>query len=74
MPSAEALGRGLSWICLATVTTLLPSAAGPACRDEVAMVRSTYSRGWATWFQTLIIGSSRLLCSKASTPTLAGRQ
>src|SRR5262249_33399920 len=33
-----------------------------------------HSRGCATWFQRPMTGSSRFLCSKPSTPTLAGRQ
>ncbi len=75
MLSAEAPRGGPRWICLATVTTTsLPSAVRPAGRDGMAVVRSTHSRGWATWFQRPMIGSSRFLCSKPSTPTLAGRQ
>ena len=48
-----------------------PTSSGPRCAHAIG---STHPLGWATWFQRPMIGSSRFLCSKARTPTLAGRQ
>ena len=77
--SAEPKGLAVRPMLLAIVTTSSFRSGAHAmskapCPIGTDVTRSIHSRGRTMWFQRPMIGSSRFLCSKPSTPTLAGRQ